>query len=89
MIPASLRSRMQCVEIERDLLSASILKHLHPYIPGKSKVLHSALEEAALPSEYFDLIITNVPFLNTPMVDAVVSASNCADVFTITSLRKG
>ena len=72
MIPAGLRSRMQCVEIERDLLSASILKHLHPYIPGKSKVIHSAFEEAALPSEYFDLIITNVPFLNAPVVDRSV-----------------
>lgn len=89
MIPESLRNRIQRVEIERDLLSAGILKHLHPNIPGVSKVIHSAFEEASLPDEYFDLIITNVPFMDAPVVDRSVDKQlrRCVhDYFTVKGL---
>ena len=69
MMPVELREKTQWVEVELDALTARILRHLHPYVPGKSKIFQSALQETPLPQGYFDLVMTNVPFGNIPVVD--------------------
>ncbi len=56
--PVALRSQADWVEIELDSLTASILKLLHP----ESKVFAQGYETANLPEDWFDLVISNVPF---------------------------
>lgn len=46
------------VAIEKDAITAAILKAIYPV----SDVRHQGFEEAALPKNYFDVAISNVPF---------------------------
>lgn len=72
MMPVELRERSMWVEIELDLLTAGVLAQLHPEVPGRSKLYQSAFERTALPDGYFDLVISNVPFANVPVIDRSV-----------------
>ena len=66
-MPAALRERVECVEIELDPLTAHILQQLHP----ESRVLGGVgFEQVALPENYFDVVLTNVPFSDVRVNDA-------------------
>ena len=66
-MPESLQSSARWVEIELDLLTARILKHLHPDTEGQSVVFNDAFENVRLIENQFDLVISNVPFGNYPV----------------------
>ena len=57
--PEALRKRSEWTAVEKDALTAKILKNAYG---GDVRVLHSGLEEAPLPDDGFDLAISNVPF---------------------------
>jgi adenine-specific DNA methylase len=64
-MPRDLYPKSQRVAVELDTLTASILKALHP----QTRVYNSGFECTALPSNYFDLAISNIPFGNYPVND--------------------
>ncbi len=68
-MPVELREKSRWVEVELDDLTARILRQLHPDQPGMSRVYSQAFEKSLFPEDWFDLIITNVPFGNYPVVD--------------------
>lgn len=57
-MPAELRSASGITGVDMDATSAGISKHLFQ----KSMILHSPFQEAQLPDNFFNLIISNVPF---------------------------
>lgn len=56
--PLDMADASRRVAIEKDTISAGIAAALYP----ASDVRHSPFEEAALPKDYFDVAISNVPF---------------------------
>jgi N12 class adenine-specific DNA methylase len=54
------------VAVELDSISARITKLLYP----QSKVIHNGFENCQLVSNYFDLVVGNVPFGNYPIHDS-------------------
>jgi N12 class adenine-specific DNA methylase len=56
--PVHLANNSQRALIEKDNITAAIAKALYP----ASMVEHTPFEEAALPKNYFDLAVSNVPF---------------------------
>jgi hypothetical protein len=68
-MPGTLHTTARCVEIELDLLTARILRQLHPDIEGQSVVFNDAFENVRLIENQFDLAISNVPFGNYPISD--------------------
>ena len=89
-MPDSLRSNTRWVEIELDVLTARILKHLHPDTEGQSVVFHDAFENIRLIENQFDLAISNVPFGNYPISDRSIKESflksNIHDYFFVKAL---
>ncbi len=57
-MPASLKGGAERAAIELDSITARILAQLYP----ATRVFACGLETAQLPKDYFDLIISNVPF---------------------------
>src|SRR5262249_31763591 len=53
------------VAIELDSITARILARLYP----ATRVFASGFEKVRLPRDYFDLIVSNVPFANVPVHD--------------------
>jgi hypothetical protein len=88
--PQSLRHNARWVEIELDLLTARILKHLHPDSDGQSAVFNKGFEDVRLMENQFDLAISNVPFGNYPISDRSVKEaflkSNIHDYFFVKAL---
>src|SRR5688500_3550055 len=88
--PEYIRSIARWVEIELDKLTASILKNLHPNIEGKNVVFNDAFENVRLLENQFDLVISNVPFGNYPVVDRNIKESglkkNIHDYFFVKAL---
>ena len=68
MMPPLLRANSERVAVEIDALTGRILQQLYP----NTKVLIQPFEEALLPENYFDLILSNVPFGNYAIADASV-----------------
>jgi N12 class adenine-specific DNA methylase len=64
-MPAELKSRSDCAAVELDSLSARITKLLYP----SATVYAEGFETANLPSDWFDLVISNVPFGNYKVCD--------------------
>ena len=58
LTPVAMRDKAEWVEIELDSLTAQILGLLHP----ESKVFADGFERVNLPENWFDLVISNVPF---------------------------
>ncbi len=89
-VPKSLQSSARWVEIELDLLTARILKHLHPDIEGQSVVFNDGFENVRLIENQFDLAISNVPFGNYPITDRSIKESflksNIHDYFFVKAL---
>ena len=74
-------ARSQWVEIELDsTLTARILKQLHPDTEGQNVVFHDAFENVVrLLENQFDLVISNVPFGNFPIVDRSIKDLKLAE----------
>lgn len=70
-MPADLRARSAITAVECDPLAARIFGYLHPDV-----TLHggSRLEEVTLPSQSFDLVVSNVPFGHKPVNDPTLPA---------------
>lgn len=64
-MPAHLAVKSERAAIEIDSITARILQYLYP----NAKVFNQGFEETALPSDYFDLIVSNVPFGNLAVHD--------------------
>ena len=88
--PECVRSIARWVEIELDKLTAQILKNLHPNIEGKKVVFNDAFENVRLLENQFDLVISNVPFGNYPVVDRNIKElglkKNIHDYFFVKAL---
>jgi N12 class adenine-specific DNA methylase len=67
-MPEALALKSERVAVELDSLTGRILRHLYP----KSKVFIQGYETTALPRNYFDLIVSNVPFGNYGVHDPQV-----------------
>jgi N12 class adenine-specific DNA methylase len=57
-MPEPIKAKSERVAVELDSITARILRYLYP----NAKVFNQGFEETTLPSDYFDLIISNVPF---------------------------
>jgi len=64
-MPAELAAKSERVAVELDSITARILSYLYP----NTRVFSKGFEEIALPSDYFDLVVGNVPFGNIPIHD--------------------
>lgn len=88
--PECVRPIARWVEIELDTLTASILKNLHPNTEGRNVVFNDAFENVRLLENQFDLVISNVPFGNYPVVDRNIKESglkkNIHDYFFVKAL---
>ena len=86
----SMRNSARWVEIELDLLTARILKQLHPDVEGQSVVFNDGFEDVRLIENQFDLAISNVPFGNYPINDRSIKESflksNIHDYFFVKAL---
>src|SRR5512138_563388 len=88
--PECVRSIARWVEIELDTLTARILRNLHPNTEGRNVVFNDAFENVRLLENQFDLVISNVPFGNYPVVDRNIKESglkkNIHDYFFVKAL---
>jgi N12 class adenine-specific DNA methylase len=86
-MPQALKAASERVAVEIDSLTARILTRLYP----QTKVFTQPFEETPLPENYFDLIISNVPFGNYAVADAGIRESflkaSIHDYFFVRSLR--
>jgi hypothetical protein len=71
-MPESWRQKSERVAIELDSITARILGFLYPQV----KVFGQGFEETALPADYFDAIISNVPFGNLAVHDPKIKQRN-------------
>ena len=62
---ATLAAGAERAAIELDSITARILARLYP----ATRVFASGFEKVRLPRDYFDLIVSNVPFANVPVHD--------------------
>ena len=65
LIPDSLSQGSSFTAVEIDGISAAITEQLYP----QASVQHSPFQEATLPANFYDLVITNVPFLEVAPFD--------------------
>src|SRR5262249_16242956 len=65
-MPPALTANSDCVAVEIDSLTGRILQRLYP----QTRVFVRPFEETALPNDYFDLVISNVPFGAFAVADA-------------------
>ncbi|NOT59134.1 MAG: N-6 DNA methylase [Acidobacteria bacterium] len=65
MMPAALTAKAERYAVENEPLAARILQCLYP----QTRVFSQSFETTALPNDYFDLIVSNVPFGNYPIHD--------------------
>ena len=68
LTPEALRSHSRWLEVELEPLTAKILGHLHPNTK-ENHVYTGGFEEAPVQSGQFDLVISNIPFGQYPVVD--------------------
>ncbi|MDQ3257952.1 MAG: class I SAM-dependent methyltransferase [Acidobacteriota bacterium] len=68
-MPEELKNKSECAAVELDPLSARITKLLYP----SAQMFAEGFESAELPANWFDLVISNVPFGNYKVCDRDVS----------------
>lgn len=66
LMPEDLRRRSRVTAVEIEPIAADILRALYPEV----QVREGAFQDQRFPKGYFDCVITNVPFANTPVYDA-------------------
>lgn len=74
-MPDALRGNSRWVEIELDKVTAKILKHLHPDVEGRNATFNDGFQNIPLVTEQFDLVISNIPFGNYPVIDRAMKDS--------------
>jgi N12 class adenine-specific DNA methylase len=67
--PEIFRDKTRWLEVELEPLTAEILSHLHPQKEGRSQVYPGGFEQAPVSEDQFDLVISNIPFGNYPVID--------------------
>ncbi|MCI0524295.1 MAG: hypothetical protein L0Y75_03445 [Acidobacteria bacterium] len=86
-MPQSLKANSERVAVEIDSLTGRILQRLYP----QTRIFIQPFEETPLPENYFDLIISNVPFGNYAVADASTRENflkaSIHDYFFVRSLR--
>lgn len=86
-MPPALKANSECVAIEIDALTGQILERLYP----ATRVFIKPFEEMQLPHDYFDLVVSNVPFGSYGVADASIRESflkaSIHDYFFVRSLR--
>jgi hypothetical protein len=65
LMPTHLLTGSRRTGVELESISARIAQKLYP----DSLILESAFEQAALPDQFYDIVIGNVPFGNVPVYD--------------------
>ena len=75
-MPEVLRDKARWVEIELDGLTARILNQLHPPIEGECAVFNKGFQEVPLVPNQFDLVVSNIPFGNYPVVDRSIKEAH-------------
>jgi hypothetical protein len=70
-MPLALMANSDRVAVEIDSLTGRILQRLYP----QTRVFIRPFEETALPSDYFDLVISNVPFGAFAVADSSIRES--------------
>ena len=70
-MPEVLAKISERVAVEMDDLTARILRRLYP----QARVFNQSFETTALPQNYFDLVISNVPFGNYAVHDPLIKQS--------------
>ena len=89
-MPLALRRRSQITAVEIEPIAADVLRTLYPEV----QVIERPFQDTSLPNGYFDLVISNVPFANVPVYDALRATSSASlhDYFlerAVNSLRPG
>lgn len=74
-MPESLRGNSRWVEIELDKVTAKILQYLHPDTEGRNATFNDGFQNVPLIPEQFDLVISNIPFGNYPVIDRTMKDS--------------
>ncbi len=69
--PASMSEKSERTAVEIDPMTATILKHTYP----ETKVYNAGFQEAPLPDDNFDIVISNVPFGDTKVYDKDYNAT--------------
>ncbi|HNG68539.1 MAG TPA: helicase-related protein [Saprospiraceae bacterium] len=64
-MPGSIRGESKLTHVELDVLTGEILKNLYP----NSNTEVTGLENAKIPKNYFDLVISNIPFGDISVYD--------------------
>lgn len=64
-MPASMMANSRIKGVDMDVVSALISKYLYP----KASILNSPLQSASIPSNYYDLFISNIPFGSAKVYD--------------------
>jgi hypothetical protein len=86
-MPLSLKANSERVAVEIDSLTGCILQQLYP----QTRVFIQPFEEAPLPENYFDLVVSNIPFGAYAVADASIRESfltaSIHDYFFVRSLR--
>jgi N12 class adenine-specific DNA methylase len=86
-MPPSLRGKADCAAVEIDSVSARIARKLYP----TAKVYEQGFEDTALPQNYFDLAISNIPFCDVRVVDTSVKQNylkaRLHDYFFVKTIR--
>lgn len=74
-MPEPLRGNSRWVEIELDKVTAKILQYLHPDTEGRNATFNDGFQNVPLIPEQFDLVISNIPFGNYPVIDRAMKDS--------------
>ncbi|MBS1807486.1 MAG: N-6 DNA methylase [Acidobacteria bacterium] len=67
-LPDALRPQAQITGVELDILTGQLLQAIYP----ETHIIIDGYEKAKLPKGFFDLIISNVPFGDYPVVDTTI-----------------
>jgi N12 class adenine-specific DNA methylase len=70
--PEALRQKTHWLEVELEALTAGILAQLHPEEDGRSQVFAGGFEKAPVSNGQFDLVTSNIPFGNYPVIDSQI-----------------
>ena len=69
--PAGMAEKSERTAVEIDPMTANILKHTYP----ETRVYNAGFQEAPLPDDHYDIVISNVPFGDTRVYDKDYNAT--------------
>lgn len=65
-MPEHVQANSRIKGVDMDVVSSLVSKYLYP----KASIVNSPLQQASIPSNYYDLFVSNIPFGNAPVYDA-------------------